>query len=196
MHATTTKTFQVKEPIHQVWVFLSDLRKVGSCLPGAQITEAVDDRTYKGTITVKVGPITSQFNGEVKIERLDAKNYEIELDGAGQDPRGTGGATMKMSGKLRSLSDGGTEVTGTTEITVTGRLAQFGTRMMDDVSNHVFEQFTKSFQERLSEERGAGGVITSAAASQPVKAMPLVMSVMGKAVRRFFSRVFGKSISS
>ena len=70
MHAKTTKTFQVKEPIAQVWAFLSDVRKVGSCLPGAQITEAVDDRTYKGAITVKVGPITSQFNGEVRIGLL------------------------------------------------------------------------------------------------------------------------------
>jgi len=196
MHAKTTKTFQVKEPIDTVWAFLSDLRKVGSCLPGAQITEAIDDRTYKGTITVKVGPITSQYNGEVKIERLDPQNYEIELVGRGQDPRGGGGASMRMSGKLRPLSNSGTEVIGTTEISVTGRLAQFGTRMMDDVSNHVFEQFTKTFQARLAEESGVGPPLSSPGSSQPIKAVPLVLSVMGKTLKGFFGSILGRSTES
>ncbi|MBI2618767.1 MAG: SRPBCC family protein [Ignavibacteriales bacterium] len=196
MHATSTKQFQVKQPIEKVWAFLSDLKKVASCLPGAQITEAIDDRTYKGTITVKVGPITSQFNGEVKIERLDNQIHEIELLGKGQDPRGSGGATMKMVGKLRSLTEGRTEVTGTTEITVTGRLAQFGSRMMDDVSNHVFEQFTRSFQAKLAQENGTGSEVAFAPTPQPVNALPLVLSVTGKVIGRFFGRILGKSTSS
>ena len=190
MQAKSTKTFQVKEPIDLVWAFLRDPRKVGSCLPGAQITEAVDDRTYKGTITVKVGPITAKYNGEVKIERLDPQNYELDLAGQGQDPGGTGGAAMKFSGKLRSLADGGTEVVGSTEIAVTGRLAQLGSRMMDDVSNHVFEQFTKSFRAMLAEESGGGEA--SSTPPQPIKAIPLALSMMTNALKRSVGRLFSR----
>ncbi len=210
MQTKSTKTFRVAEPVQKVWLFLADLRKVAPCLPGAQITELVDDRTYKGTITVKIGPITTQLKGEVKIERLDQQNYEMELAGTGQDPRGGGGASLRMVCKLLSLPEGGTEVTGTTEVTVTGRIAQFGARMMDDVSNYMFEQFTKSFQSRLHQEVAESPASTSNPpisssststskppssnpAPEPIKAIPLAFSVVRRAVARFFKSLFGRS---
>ena len=88
------KTFQVNEPIDQVWNFLSDPRKVASCVPGAEITEAVAERTYKGSIRVQVGPSVTDYKGQVQIVRLDAQNHEIELVGKGQDVRGKGSASM------------------------------------------------------------------------------------------------------
>ncbi len=200
MQSRSTKTFQVQQPIEQVWRFLSDPRKVAPCLPGAQITEAVDDRTFKGTITVKIGPVSTQFKGEVKLERLDQQNYEMELAGMGQDPRGGGGATMRMTGKLQSLPAGGTEVTGTTDVAVTGRLAQFGARMMDDVSNQLFAQFTKAFQARLEEEATAAApdpvpdpTPAPAPDPEPIKAIPLILNVIKNVIVRFFEKLFGKS---
>ena len=190
MQSKQTKTFQVQEPIQKVWRFLSDPRKVAPCLPGAQITEAIDDRTFKGTITVKIGPVSNSFKGEVKLLRLDEQNYEMELAGSGQDPRGGGGATMKMLGKLASLSDSATEVTGTTEVTVTGKLAQFGARMMDDVSNHMFNQFTKAFQERLAQEPEANPAApenpVSNAEAPPIRAIPLLFMLIKNALKRLF----------
>src|SRR5271167_5163065 len=100
------KTFQVKEPVEKVWGFLSDPRKVAGCVPGAQITEQRDEKTYKGAIRVKVGPSVTDHRGLVQIVRLDPQNHEIEILGKGQDVRGRGSASMKMTGKLRALDDG------------------------------------------------------------------------------------------
>ena len=100
------KIFQVKEPIDQVWALLSDPRQVTTCVPGAKITEQVDERTYKGTISVKVGPSATDYKGELQIVRLDPEKHELEMVGKGQDVRGRGSASMKMTGKLRAL-DGG-----------------------------------------------------------------------------------------
>jgi len=146
------------------------------------------------------------------VERLDPVNYEMELAGSGQDPRGGGGATMKMSGKLKPIPDG-TDVTGTIESTITGRLAQFGARMMDDVSNHLFNQFTKAFQSKLAESvpeakqaetmppdvatpsgtaatpEPAATVKPAESTVEPLHALPLLWSV----IKGFFSRLFGSA---
>ncbi|MFI5106237.1 MAG: SRPBCC family protein, partial [Terriglobales bacterium] len=136
------KTFQVSEPIDKVWAFLSDPRKVATCIPGAQITEQVDEKTYKGAISVKVGPSVTDYKGEVQIVRLDNATHEIELVGKGQDVRGKGSASMKMTGKLRALDANSTEMVSDSELNVVGILAQMGARVINEVSNIMFEQFT------------------------------------------------------
>jgi uncharacterized protein len=149
------KTFQVKEPIEKVWRLLSDPRKVATCVPGAQITDQVDEKTYKGTIKVKVGPSVTDYKGEVQIVRLDPQNYEIEILGKGQDVRGRGSASMKMTGKLKAIPDG-TEVTSISEINVVGILAQMGSRVIAEVSNIMFGEFTRNFQAALEGTEGSG----------------------------------------
>jgi carbon monoxide dehydrogenase subunit G len=143
------KTFQVSEPVEKVWQFLSDPRNVASCVPGAKITEQLDEKTYQGTISVKVGPSVTDYKGEVEIVRLDAQSHEIEILGRGQDVRGRGSASMKMTGKLQALASGGTEVRSLSEVNVVGILAQMGARVITEVSNLIFQEFTKNFQERL-----------------------------------------------
>src|SRR5215467_11610102 len=143
------KNFQVKEPVDEVWTFLSDPRKVVTCVPGAQITEQVDERTYKGSISVKVGPSVSDYRGEVRVVRLDPEAHEIEILGKGQDVRGKGSASMKMTGKLTATTAGGSEVVSVSELSVVGILAQMGGRMIQEVSNVMFEQFMKNFQQKL-----------------------------------------------
>jgi uncharacterized protein len=145
------KTFSVREPLDRVWDFLSDPRKVAMCVPGAKITEQVDDKNYKGAISVKVGPSVTDYRGEVQIVRLDTQNHEIEILGKGQDVRGRGSASMKMTGKLQALPDGGTEVISVSEINVVGILAQMGGRIITEVSNIMFGEFIKAFQERLQQ---------------------------------------------
>ena len=152
------KTFQVDQPIEKVWSFLSDPTKVASCVPGAQITEKIDDKTYKGSISVKVGPSVTDYKGEVHIRRLDAQNYEIEIQGKGQDVRGRGSASMTMTGKLATLDGRATQVTSTSEVNVVGILAQMGSRVISEVSNIMFQEFMKNFQARVkqpsSEQQG------------------------------------------
>jgi len=173
------KTFEVPEPIDKVWALLSDPRNVVSCVPGAKITEAVDDRTFKGAISVKVGPSLTEFKGEVKIVQLDPQAHTIELDGKGQDVRGKGGASMKMTGALQALDGGGTRVSTVSEVNVIGILAQFGARMMTDVSDVIFKQFVERFQQKLknpdAEPEGPAA---------PVSAARVVGSAIGHSIRR------------
>lgn len=151
------KTFQVKEPIERVWDFLSDPSRVAACVPGAKITEKVDDKTYKGSISVKVGPSVTDFRGELEILRLDPQLHEIQILGRGQDVRGRGSASMKMTGKLRSLDGDTTEVASVSEINVVGILAQMGSRVINEVSNIIFAQFTKNMQAQLEQGPGPAG---------------------------------------
>ena len=143
------KTFQVEEPIAQVWSLLSDPRRVATCVPGASITEQVDEKTYKGTISVKVGPSATDYKGELQIVRLDSENHEIEIFGKGQDVKGRGSASMKMTGKATAYGSGGTEVMSVSEVNVVGILAQMGARVIQEVSNVIFAQFVKNFQAQL-----------------------------------------------
>jgi uncharacterized protein len=191
------KTFQVEEPLENVWKFISDPRKVANCLPGAQITEAVDDRTFKGVIKVQVGPSVTDYKGQVHIERLDDHNHEIEIVGRGQDVRGKGSASMKMTGKVQTLPDGSTEVASVAEVNVVGLLAQLGARMIQEVSNKMFAEFTSNLRIRLEQERVPASASATAQIAtpeaQPIKVLPLLFSVIQDPIVRLFRRVFKNS---
>ena len=183
MAVTIEKTFRVSEPADKVWAILSDPKKVALCVPGAQITEQVDNRTYKGAIKVKVGPSVTDFKGEVQVVRLDEHAHEIEILGKGQDVRGKGSASMKMTGKLRTV-DGGTEVVSTSELNVVGILAQMGARVITEVSNIMFEQFVNNFKKQLQSPESM-----SAEAAKPISGVGLAFS----ALKASFSRHDDKS---
>lgn len=204
-------TFQVTETVGRVWELLSDPRKVVTCVPGAQLTETIDDRTFKGSISVKVGPSVTDYKGQVHIERLDAAAHEIEIVGKGQDVRGKGSASMKMTGSIRPLPDGGAEVAAVSEINVVGLLAQLGSRMIQDVSAVMFKEFVRRFQEQLqqapkpslsaeprpaeprpSEPRPLGSGMP-AAPPPPVNAGRLFWDALRHTIARFFRRIFGGS---
>lgn len=174
MAVVIEKKFEVPEPVDKVWEFLSDPRKVVTCVPGAQITEQVDDHTYKGAISVKVGPSVSDYRGQVQIVRSDPAAHEIEILGKGQDTRGKGSASMKMTGKLRALDNGGTEVTSVSELGVVGILAQMGGRMINEVSNIMFNQFTSNFRQMLQ----SGGSAPSGGSAKPISGVGLAFSAL------------------
>jgi uncharacterized protein len=173
------KTFQVKEPIEQVWSLLSDPRRVATCVPGAKITEQVDEKTYKGTISVRVGPSATDYKGELEIVRLDPTSHEMEIVGKGQDVRGRGSASMKMTSKLRSLEDGGTEVASVSEVNVVGILAQMGSRVISEVSNILFQEFTKNLQAQLQQPPDA-----AASEAKPISAASLAWAAAKGAFHR------------
>ena len=151
------KNFAVKTSPDRVWAFLTDPYRVAKCLPGAAITEQLDDQTYAGTITVKVGPVSASYKGQVRFERLDQQSRTAELTGRGMDVRGKGGADMRMTSHVIERGPDETEVTVTSEVTVTGILAQFGRGMIVDVSDQLFEQFTEAMRAELEGGGGGGG---------------------------------------
>jgi carbon monoxide dehydrogenase subunit G len=150
------KTFQIDAPRTAVWEFLTDPYRVVRCLPGAAITEKVDDQTYTGTITVKVGLVSASYKGKVRFERLDEAAGTAEIVASGQDIRGKGGADMRMTSRMAEIAPGRTEVTATSQVNVTGILAQLGRGMIQDVSDQMFLKFTEAMRAELSSKTASG----------------------------------------
>lgn len=141
--------FVIKAPIDRVWAYLTDPYRVAPALPGAQITEKTDDRTYKGTITVKVGPVSAKYKGTAVFEKLDPVTHTAEISARGQDLSGRGGADMKLTSALVSKAPDETEVTLVSDVSVTGILAQFGRGLMQDVSDQMLKRFTDAMSAEL-----------------------------------------------
>ncbi len=157
------KTFTVGAPVQDVWAFMTDIEKVSTCIPGAEYAENLGDDKHAVMMTVKVGPIKTSYRGEATIRKMDADAHTIEIEGKGTDTKGKGGATMEMVGTLTSTADGGTEVSGDSTVTIQGMLAQFGSRMIEDVSNQLFEQFTVSLRGKLGGDAEADDTGTAEA---------------------------------
>ena len=149
------KQFTVAAPPDAVWAFLTDPHRVARCLPGAAITGQVDERTWSGTMTLKVGPVSSSYKGKVSFQRLDTATRTAELRATGQDVQGRGGADMTMTSRLEP-APGGTAVSVISEVNVTGILAQFGRGMIQDVSDQMFRTFTDNMTRELVPEAGGG----------------------------------------
>ena len=179
------KSFEINEPFEKVWAFLSDPRQVVTCVPGAQITGQTDATHYKGSIRVKVGPSVTDYNGEIEILRSDSQTHEIEILGKGTDVRGKGSASMKMTGQVTATADGGSKVVSVSELNVVGILAQMGARVIQEVSNIMFEQFMANFRRKLQEAPGEAKTESGEAAGpKPVSAVSVAFSALKAAVTR------------
>jgi uncharacterized protein len=190
-----TKTFTINAPPAAVWAFLTDPQRVARCLPGAAIGEQLDDKTYAGTMTVKVGPVSSSYKGKVTFERLDASSRTAEIRASGQDVRGKGGADLNLTSTLREVAPGTTEVTAVSQVNITGLLAQMGRGMVQDVSDQIFQIFSERMRGEL-ETTGAPAAATGASASAPPpSAAPAaapaldVVALGGSAARRAAGRM-------
>jgi len=149
MNTKIVKEFEVEQPIGKVWASLSDPTDVVTCVPGAAITQKIDDKNYKGEVVTRFGPIKAAYNGDIEIQELDEANYTMILKGRGLDSKGKGSADMLMNGVLTE-KDGKTHVSFSMDITIVGKLAQFGSRLINDVSEQLIEQFVGNFKSKLS----------------------------------------------
>ena len=143
------QSFEVRAPVERVWETLIDIERVAPCLPGAEITEADDDGTYRGTFSVRLGPTTAAYRGELSLEEVDEAAHRVVMRASGQDKRGQGSAkativsTMEGEGEL-------TRVDVDTDFTITGRLARFGRGgMIQDISNRLLKDFADCLQQRI-----------------------------------------------
>ena len=143
------RTFVVQAPARRVWDFLIDPHNVARCLPGAQITGQLDEKTWTGTMAVKVGPVSSSYKGKVAFESLDAQGRRAEIVASGQDTRGKGSADLRLTSELKEQGPAVTEVTTVSRVTIAGILAQMGRGMIQDVSEQVFQVFAQRMREEL-----------------------------------------------
>jgi uncharacterized protein len=187
-----TKTFTINAPPAAVWAFLIDPQRVARCLPGAAIGEQLDDKTYTGTMTVKVGPVSSSYKGKVTFERLDASTRTAEIRATGQDIRGKGGADLNLTSSLREVAPGKTEVTAVSQVNITGLLAQMGRGMVQDVSDQIFQIFSERMRGELETSAApAPAPGTASASAPPASAAPAldVVALGGTAARRAAGRL-------
>ncbi len=151
MEATITKTFTLEEPIEKVWAGLSNPVQISGCVPGASITEQIDENNYKGEVSLKFGPVKSKYDGQITIDEMDNENHTMVLKGKGLDSKGKGSAEMTMNGGAKEI-DGGTEVDFKMVVNIQGTLAQFGSRLINDVSDQLMNQFVSNFKAMLAGE--------------------------------------------
>ena len=145
MKVEINKVFPIDAPSSNAWKFLQDIPSVASCMPGAEITEKIDESNYKGNVKVKVGPATMAFKGTISVQGIDTDKREMMLQGKGQDLKGTSSATMDLTANIRDTEGGKCEVVGVSEVTVTGKMASLGGRMMNQVADQILDQFGANF---------------------------------------------------
>ncbi len=182
------ETFQVAAPIDAVWLFVLDPDKVAACMPGAELEKIVDERTFLGSIKVKVGAITTSYSGRVRFTEVDGTGYRVQMLAEGRE---TGGGTARatMSSSLRSLPGGLTEVVTEASVDLTGRIMQVGRGMIQGVSHQLFQQFVRRTKERLEAPEGSLAVATPAD-QEPLRIVPLVLRTLWSGVVGFFRRLF------
>jgi carbon monoxide dehydrogenase subunit G len=164
------QSFEVRAPVERVWETLIDIEHVAPCLPGAEITEAGDDGVYRGNFTVKLGPTTASYRGELQMEETDASAHRAVMRASGQDKRGQGTAKATIVSQLEAAGDV-TRVEVDTDFTITGRLARFGRGgMIQDISNRLLKDFAECLQRRIEAKPAAGGESAAAAAADATAA--------------------------
>ena len=155
-------TFDVSVPVDTAWAVLTDVERIAPCLPGAQLQEIEGDE-YRGIVKVKVGPITAQYKGKATFIEKDDVNHKAVLDASGRDTRGQGNASATITAQLEPNGDG-TTVTVTTDLTVTGKVAQFGRGVLADVSAKLLTQFVDNLEQTvLTDDALAGAEVVEEA---------------------------------
>jgi carbon monoxide dehydrogenase subunit G len=185
------KRFVVKSAPATVWAFLTDPHRVARALPGAAIQEQIDPQTYTGTMTVKVGPVSTSYRGQLRFERLDAGAGIAEIVASGQDVRGKGGAEMRMTSHVVERTPGETEVTVVSDLNVTGILAQIGRGMIEQVSDQMFQIFTDTARVELEGDAAApdgAPSVARASTAEPIQVVSFGAKLMARAVGRAMRR--------
>lgn len=142
--------FTVPVPVDDAWRALLDIERVAPCMPGATV-EDYDGKTVNGSVKVKVGPITVTYKGTAVFEEQDEDAHRIVLIASGRETRGQGTARATVTGTLTE-QDGGTAVSVRTDLTVTGRPAQFGRGVMAEVGDRIIGQFARNLAEQLGDK--------------------------------------------
>jgi len=145
MKVQLEKSFAMPASADTAWALLQDIERVAGCMPGAKITERIDDRHYKGTVAVKFGPASMSFRGEVEVKSLEPGSRTLRLLGKGADTTGSSGAAMDLTARVEAVDSVSCNLVGVSEVSMSGKAAAFGGRMMSTVADQVLNQFAANF---------------------------------------------------
>jgi carbon monoxide dehydrogenase subunit G len=191
MEVKLEKRYPLEVDAARAWQVLRDVKVVAGCMPGAEITEQVDATHYKGTVKVKVGPANAAFGGDIEVRQLDEAARTLQLFGKGAD-RGGSSASMDLTATVEAgETPSGSVLVGNAAVVVNGKFAQFGGRMMTQVSDMLLAQFVDNF-------RAAAAALPGPEAAAPaVEAPPTAKEINGLAIlwaliKGWFAGLFGK----
>ena len=145
MKVQIDKTYPMPCSPEVAWEFLQNLEAVAACMPGAKLTERLDAGRHKGTVTVRVGPATMSFRGEVEMKDVDSAARTLRLLGKGTDSTGSSGASMDLTARIEAAEGGLCNLVGASEVSMSGKAAAFGGRMMNTVADEILKQFAANF---------------------------------------------------
>ena len=195
--------FEVQAPVERVWDYLITPAKVVVCIPGAELLESQDERTFLGAVKVKVGPMTMSYKGLMKFTEVDEQAHQARMVGEGREAGGAGSAKVTMLSRVTPLASGGSQVVVQADVDLVGKIVQFGRGMIEEVSKQLFRQFSvcvKRHLEITDEPQAPPPQVTESRASdnapadepKAVSAVPLVLQALRSVIARFFMRLFGR----
>ena len=178
-------SFEVPLPPAQAWPVLMDIKRIAPCMPGAQLTEVVDDTTYKGNISVRLGPVALTFAGTVKFEEIDNANYSARVRAQGNDAKGRGSAQAKSTFRLEPSAIG-SKVLVHTDLSLSGAVAQYGrgVGMIQATASAIMNQFANNLKKQLTDPAA------QTLAPKPISATSLAGQVAWTAIK---DKLGGKS---
>jgi carbon monoxide dehydrogenase subunit G len=192
--------FEVPLPPAQAWPLLLDIRRIAPCMPGAELTEVVDDKTYKGRIAVRLGPVALSFSGTVTFDEIDAAHHRARVSAQGSDTKGRGAANA-VAGFRIEPAEAGSKVLVHTNLTLSGAVAQYGrgVGIIQVTAAQIVGQFAAALKAQLERAPGPGpGADTAAAAppagapmppaARPISGFRLMLKVLWDYIRRAFGR--------
>jgi carbon monoxide dehydrogenase subunit G len=189
-------SFEVPLGLDETWALLTDIERIAPCVPGAELTEVVDENTYKGKIAVRLGPVSLTFAGEARFESRDDAAHSARLKAQGTDARGRGGAHSDVTFHLEP-SETGSRVLIHTDLRLSGSVAQYGrgAGMVSDLSQKLIDQFAENLAASVlaPEATAAAGAATDStpAPAQAVQMGGIGLSVLWNAILRAIRRLFG-----
>jgi carbon monoxide dehydrogenase subunit G len=154
-------SFTVDAPIAEAWALLTNLAEIAPCLPGAKLTDETDG-VYSGGVKIKVGPVTAEYKGSAEFIQKDDDAYRAVIDGKGRDTRGAGNANALITAQMTAVGNR-TQVDIETDLKVSGKVAQFGRGVMQDVSTKLMGQFAECLESKISEPQAIEDIAAASA---------------------------------
>jgi carbon monoxide dehydrogenase subunit G len=180
-------SFTVESSADRVWALFLDVEKVAPCMPGAELTEVIDDKTWAGRVRMKMGPVSMKYSGRVVMTERDDASRRMTLRAEGSEESGKGGATAEVRVRVDETPEGGAHVMITQDLALSGAAAQFGGRMIADVSAHLTKQFASCLSAQLS-----GGAAEPPTATA-VPALRLAFWAFFRAIGRLLRLPWGRA---
>ena len=179
--------FELDAHPDEAWAYLTQPERIVVCLPGAELTEVVDERNYAGGVKVKLGAVAMDYQGTVEFTEVDHEQRVIRMEGKGRERRGGGTVTLAMEGTVHELEGGRCEVTVVADIQLAGKIVRFGRGMIQAVTAQIFKKFTACLAAELAAAKPPGEE-PAGSSSEALPLIPLLLRSFGSWLRRLFGR--------